>query len=460
MRVNRARVRTLREAQEAGGPVVYWMSRDQRARDNWALLFAQELALRRRQPLAVVFCLVPRFLGATMRHYGFMLGGLQDVEDVLRQKNIGFALVEGRPEDEIPSFVDAYDAGALVTDFDPLRIKRRWKARVAKTIRVPFHEVDAHNIVPCWVASPKQEYAARTFRPKLRRVIAEFLTPLPYLKKHPVPWPGKLKSVDWDRLVRGLKVDQTVHEVDWITPGEKAAKSALRRFLRDGITEYDDARNDPTQDGQSGLSPYLHFGQLSAQRVAVNVRDSDAPRRSKDAFLEELIVRRELSDNFCFYNTTYDSCSAFPDWAKKTLDKHRSDRRSYLYSRRECEEGRTHDELWNAAQMEMVSTGKMHGYMRMYWAKKILEWTESPEEAMKIAIHLNDRYELDGRDPNGYTGIAWSIGGVHDRAWNERPVYGKVRYMSYGGCASKFDVKEYIAGVNQRCGRSVRHTGG
>jgi deoxyribodipyrimidine photo-lyase len=203
-------------------------------------------------------------------------------------------------------------------------------------------------------------------------------------------------------------------------------------------------RNDPAKDGQSNLSPYMHFGHISAQRIALDVSMSDINKESREAFLEELIVRRELSDNFCFYNAHYDNFDGFPEWGKKTLNAHRKDKREYLYNIKQFENAETHDDLWNAAQIQMLKTGKMHGYMRMYWAKKILEWTESPEKAMEIAIYLNDRYELDGRDPNGYTGIAWSIGGLHDRAWNERPVFGKIRYMSYNGCKTKFDVIKYI----------------
>ena len=234
-------------------------------------------------------------------------------------------------------------------------------------------------------------------------------------------------------------------EVSWIKPGEGAAQRALRRFLREGLRSYDEARNDPTVDGQSNLSPFLHFGHISAQRVPLEVRDSDVVGEPRDAFLEERIVRRELSDNFCFYNEDYDRFEGFPTWAQTTLKQHGGDRREYTYTLGQFESAGTHDELWNAAQMEMAKTGKMHGYMRMYWAKKILEWTESPEEALKIAMFLNDKYELDGRDPNGYVGCAWSIGGVHDRAWFERPVFGKIRYMSYNGCRSKFDVDSYVA---------------
>jgi deoxyribodipyrimidine photo-lyase len=447
--VNKKRVRVLREGAEGEGPIAYWMSRDQRAEDNWALLHAQQLALLRKEPLLVVFCLVPTFLNATIRQYGFMLAGLREVQGALREKNIPFQLVCGPPEQMIPRFVSEHKLGVLVTDFDPLRIKRSWKEAIAGKIHIPFHEVDAHNIVPCWIASPKGEFAARTFRPKIRRVLAEFLEEFPKLKGHPFQWNGGAQEVDWRRMARSLEVNTSMTEIDWIAPGHKAAQEMLQHFLARKLGRYSERRNDPTQDGQSGLSPYLHFGQISAQRVALEVQKSDVDPTSKEAFLEELVVRRELSDNFCFYNGNYDSVDGFPSWAQATLEEHSRDERRYIYSLEQFEGAETHDELWNAAQMEMVKTGKMHGYMRMYWAKKILEWTETPADALRIAIYLNDRYELDGRDPNGYVGCAWSIGGVHDRPWPTRPVFGKIRYMSYQGCRSKFDVDSYIEKIRR-----------
>jgi deoxyribodipyrimidine photo-lyase len=442
--MNRKRVRILKEGKKKDSPVVYWMSRDQRVNDNWALLFSQEMALKNKAPLAVVFCLVPRFLGATKRQYGFMLKGLQEVEQDLAQMSIPFYLLTGSPKEEIPKYVAKYAIGALVTDFDPLRIKKGWKEGVSDKIGIPFYEVDAHNIVPCRIASPKQEYGAHTFRPKIKRALPEFLQDFPAPQKHPISQQGKIAETDWNSIMKTTQVDHSVLEVDWIKPGEKAAKQALREFLGNRLALYDELRNDPSKDGQSNLSPYLHFGHISAQRVALEVLKSDVNIKSQEAFLEELIVRRELSDNFCFYNPNYDSFDGFPDWAKRTLNEHRGDKREYIYSLERFEEAQTHDDLWNAAQKEMVHTGKMHGYMRMYWAKKILEWTESPEKALEIAIYLNDRYELDGRDPNGYVGIAWSIGGVHDRAWMDRKILGKIRYMSYNGCKSKFSVEDYI----------------
>lgn len=444
MGVNEKRIRVLSGDDPPKGPVVYWMSRDQRVNDNWALLYAQERALELKRPLLVVFCLVPSFLGATMRQYGFMIKGLEETEERLRGKNIPFLLLSGHPEEEIPRFVFREKVSVLVSDFDPLKIKRIWKTGVSGKITIPFIEVDAHNIVPCRVASDKMEYAAYTIRPKIRKLLREFLEPFPRIRKHPFQIKGKTGRVNWEKVRRSLDVDRSVPEISWIKPGEKAATSGLKKFISKKAGDYAKTRNDPTLDGQSGLSPWLHFGHLSAQRIALAILDSKVTRESREAFLEELIVRRELSDNFCLYNGHYDSFDGFPEWARKTLDKHQKDKREYIYDLKKFENAETHDPLWNAAQMEMVSTGKMHGYMRMYWAKKILEWSKSPEAALEIAIALNDRYELDGRDPNGYAGIAWSIGGVHDRAWGERPVFGKIRYMSYAGARSKFDVKAYI----------------
>jgi len=442
--VDPRRVRILKQGTIGSGPVVYWMSRDQRVDDNWALLFAQELALERKVSLAVVFCLAPSFLNATSRQYGFMLKGLQEVENRLAELNIPFFLLIGSPEQELPAFLAKHQISSLVTDFDPLRIKQQWKKEVAAHIKSRIYEVDARNIVPCWEASSKKEYAAYTLRPKIHRALPDFLKDFPPAQKNPFPWPRKVTGTDWDEAEISLKIDRSVPEVDWLLPGEKAATATLDRFLTTKLPAYGSKRNDPTKNAVSHLSPYLHFGQISAQRVALEVHKKRVKKESKDAFLEELIVRRELSDNFCFYNPDYDRFAGFPEWAQKTLNQHRDDQREYIYSLEQFEGGKTHDELWNAAQLEMVNTGKMHGYMRMYWAKKILEWTPSPEDALEIATLLNDKYELDGRDTNGYVGIAWSIGGVHDRAWKERPIFGKIRYMSYGGCKAKFKVKTYI----------------
>ena len=427
------------------GAVIYWMSRDQRVSDNWALLHAQSLALERQTPLAVVFTLADSFLGATLRQFGFMLRGLAHVSKLLQERGIPFILLRGNPPDEICRFIKGHAVGVLVTDFDPLHIKRSWHDQVARSVAIPCIEVDAHNIVPCRVASSRQEFGAYTLRPKIHRLLAGFLHSFPPVTKHPFPWPAPVKEFDLEATLSGIRVDRSVAEIDWLTPGEQGGRARLDGFIENGLAAYESERNDPCRQGQSGLSPWLHFGQLSAQRVALEVVRQLSTSPSSEAFLEELIVRRELADNFCLYNSSYDRVEGFPDWAQRTIAEHRHDLREYLYTPEQLETAQTHDPLWNAAQLTMVTRGTMQGYLRMYWAKKILEWSPSPEDAMASAIMLNDRYQLDGRDPNGYAGIAWSMGGVHDRAWGERPVFGKIRYMNYKGCLRKFDVAEYIS---------------
>ena len=433
----------------SSGPVAYWMSRDQRMADNWALLYAQQKAIEYGVPLLVCFTLVPDYLGATWRQYAFMLRGLRELADRLAAKSIPFILLSGDPVQTLPRWLDENDCGLLVADFNPLRPNRQWKEQVNREIRIPFHGVDAHNIIPCRTASPKQEYAARTIRPKIHRLLPKFLTEFPDLQKQPKAWSDTGAAPPWEQLRSTLRVDFSVDEISWLAPGERAAHNVLQEFLQHKLARYPSDRNDPSKGGVSQLSPYLHFGQISAQRIALAVQNAEAPTEAKEAFLEELIVRRELAENFCYYNPEYDSVAAFPTWAQDTLQAHRADRREYLYSLEPLENARTHDPAWNAAQIEMVKRGKMHGYMRMYWAKKVLEWTPAPAEALQTVIYLNDKYELDGRDPNGYTGAAWSIGGIHDRAWFERPIFGKVRYMNFNGLKSKFSIDAYIARVEK-----------
>ncbi len=453
-RVHPDRVRAQRPGPVGDGPVIYWMRRDQRVRDNWALLYAQDLALVHGRSLAVAFDLVPEYLGAARRQYAFMLAGLQQVARDLEAMSIPFLLVTGDPAREIPDLVVRSGAGAVVTDFHALRIGRRWDQAVAERLTVPMHLVDAHNVVPVWRASDKQEYAARTIRPKIQRLLPEFLTELPAPVAHPVPWTAAAPSPDWAAAARSLEAVDHGAPITWCEPGEAAAHAALDAFVTGRLDGYDKARNDPTLNGQSDLSPYLHFGQLAAQRAALAVARTDRGDH-RDAFLEELIVRRELSENYCHYNDDFDRYEGLPEWGRRTLEEHLHDERDQLYELEQFEAAATGDPLWNAAQTELVVRGKMHGYLRMYWAKKILEWTRDPGEALDVAITLNDRYSLDGRDPNGYVGCAWSVGGLHDRAWTERPVFGKIRYMNLNGCKRKFRVDRYVDAM----ARLVREVG-
>jgi len=442
------RITTIKKGTAGKGPVVYWMSREQRIDDNWALIYAIEQANKTKTSVIIVFNLVASFLEATARQYHFMLKGLKECEINSHDKQIPFYVLTGDPAENIPSFIETHQAGMLITDFDPLKVKRIWKEDVKEKITIPFYEVDGHNIVPCRVASGKQEFAAYTLRPKIQKKIKTFLTEFPGI---PVQENGKTSQPinDWNEIHHSLKVDTTVQEIDWLKPGSKEAIRVMETFIKEKLPYYGKLKNDPMKDVLSHLSPYLHFGQISAQRVVIEIIKSKLSDELTAGFMDEIIVRKELSDNYCFYNRDYDSLENIHSWAKKTLEDHREDEREYLYEMNELEQAKTHDPLWNAAQKEMVMTGKMHGYMRMYWAKKILEWSESPETALKTAIYLNDRYELDGRDPNGYAGCAWCIGGVHDRAWTERKVFGKIRYMNYNGAKRKFDVNGYIDRINR-----------
>ncbi|MGE4296771.1 MAG: deoxyribodipyrimidine photo-lyase [Desulfovibrionaceae bacterium] len=446
-RVHPDRLRLCREGPPPQGPVILWMSRDQRVHDNWALLHAQDVALAAHVPLEVVFCLAPAYPGATLRHYHFMLHGLREVREACLAHGIGFTLLPGHPPETLAAHAAARKAGAVVTDFDPLRLKRQWLDQACARLTVPVVEVDAHNIVPCRRASGKQEYAAATFRPKIHRLLPEFLTPFPPLLRHPFPAPASA-AVDWDAACAFARPDPGVGPVE-TRPGMVAGRAALDAFVAERLARYAAQRNDPNAHAQSGLSPYFHFGQLAPQRAALAAHEALERTAGTDAnalaFLEELIVRRELSDNFCLHNPAYDRLEGAADWARATLAAHSGDTRAAVYDTAAFEAGATHEALWNAAQTELVRSGGLHGYMRMYWAKKILEWSATPEEAVATAIRLNDRYALDGRDPNGYVGVLWSVAGVHDRAWAERPVYGKIRYMNERGCRRKFDVPAYVA---------------
>ncbi|XP_029472371.1 LOW QUALITY PROTEIN: deoxyribodipyrimidine photo-lyase-like [Rhinatrema bivittatum] len=453
---NKKRVRLISsnwDVKDDSQGIIYWMSRDQRVQDNWAFLYAQRLALKQNIPLHVCFCLEPTFLDSTIRQFGFMLKGLQEVVEECKELNIPFHLLIGYAKDVLPQFIIEHDIGGLVTDFSPLRVPLQWVQDVRENLprRVPFVQVDAHNIVPCWVASNKQEYAARTIRKKIHEQFPWFLTEFPALSKHPYNSKFTAMPVDWDACCASLQVDRSVREVDWATPGTAAGLSVLQSFIGERLKFFCTDRNDPNKAALSNLSPWFHFGQVSVQRAVLEVKKYRSKfRDSVDGFVEEAVIRRELADNFCFYNKNYDKVKGAYDWARKSLRDHVKDKRTHIYTLEQLEAGKTHDPLWNAAQLQMVQEGKMHGFLRMYWAKKILEWTSTPEIALKYSIYLNDRFELDGRDPNGYVGCMWSICGIHDQGWAERDVFGKIRFMNYAGCKRKFDVEQFERRYNSK----------
>ena len=428
--------------------VVYWMQRDQRVQDNYAMLYANALAMDSGLQLKVVFAL-EKDAEQTLRHYKFLLSGLKQVERECRDNhNLPFYLLHGSPSitEQLLDFCSVHKVAAVVTDFSPLRRLRSRTEEMAASLSIPLVLIDAHNIVPMWVASDKLEYGARTIRPKISRLLPEYLIDFPPLvTSYPSTAISNCPKVEWDEILSTLHCNRAVdlnEEID-CQPGAEEAQKMLKSFIESRLKDYGEKRNDPNCNAISHLSPYFNFGQLSVQRAVLTVRQAKKYPSSSDSFVEEAVVRRELSDNFCYYNLNYDNLNGAYPWARETLEKHANDAREFVYSFEQFEGALTHDKLWNAAQRQVVRTGKLHGFMRMYWAKKILEWSASHEEALSIAILLNDRYALDGTDPNGYVGVMWSIAGVHDQGWGERPVFGKIRFMNYAGCKRKFDVKAF-----------------
>jgi deoxyribodipyrimidine photo-lyase len=431
---------------QQGEYLLYWMQASQRVEENHALEYATKKANELDLPVLCVFCLTSEFAEASLRHYQFMIEGLNEVSRTLEDRKVGFAMVLGAPFERIPQLAEA--ASLVVVDRDYLRLQRQWRTQVAKQISCSLVQVETNVIVPIEEASNKEEYAAYTIRPKIQKLLDRYLvevethTPQRAFRDSLI---SDIEHFSPQDAFNQIEVDQDVKPVDWIQGGTDNAKSRLVHFIEKKLDHFDTKRNDPSEDFLSNMSPYLHFGQISPLFIALTVMETDSP--GAESYLEELIIRRELSMNFVYYNEHYDSLNCLPNWARTTLKTHADDERESVYSLEEFENAETHDAYWNAAQREMVKRGKMHGYMRMYWGKKILEWTDTPEKAHEIALHLNNKYEIDGRDPNGYTGVAWCFG-KHDRAWKERPIFGKVRYMNARGLERKFDIESYVKNVN------------
>lgn len=349
-----------------GDCVVYWMSRDQRAVDNFALVYAKGIADARGVPLRVVFNLVPRYSEATIRQYGFMVKGLQETEQMLRSLGIPMHLTMGNPVENIPAFVQNHGALCLVTDFSPIRVPLQWTTAVAAALdalpaaqRVPLVQIDAHNVVPCWVASPKLEYGARTIRSKITKLFPQYFVDIPATSPND-PALDALSgcpAIDWPAALASLQIDRSVPEVTWLTPGYTGATQTMQTFIDTRLKDYSDKRNDPNEHVASNLSPYYHFGQISPHRVAMTVKALRRNPSGTDAFLEESIIRRELADNFCYYNPRYDDLDSCYDWAKESLAAHAADERDHLYTREQFERAQTHDDLWNASQLQMVREG-------------------------------------------------------------------------------------------------------
>jgi deoxyribodipyrimidine photo-lyase len=417
------------------------MQASQRARYNHALEYAIEQAHTLSLPVGVLFCLTDDYPGANLRHYAFMLEGLRETADTLKARGISTLIVKGSPVMQVPRV--ARRAALVITDRGYLRHQREWRSAVAGQLSCPLIQVETDAVVPVEITSSKAEYTAATLRPKLGRVLLRYLVPVRQREPFAPPLEFEEESLDLsdiDTVLTDLHIDRSVGRVQTTQGGTAEAEQRLGTFLDEKLDDYERLRSNPAVSCSSGLSPYLHFGQISPLYVALMARDRGGA--GANAFLEELIIRRELSLNYVHYNRQYDGVQALPKWARDTLSAHEADPRPYLYDLDTLEHGATHDPYWNAAQTEMVRTGSMHNYMRMYWGKKILEWSPTSADAFERALYLNNRWQLDGRDPNSYAGVAWCFG-MHDRPWAERPVFGKVRYMNAAGLERKFPIRDY-----------------
>jgi deoxyribodipyrimidine photo-lyase len=436
-----------------GKCVVYWMQRAQRGVDNHAVNLGVAVANELGLPLVVYFAGISNFPHANLRHYSFLNRGLQDVEEDLAERNIGFVM-RTAPRESKERFLAEVKPAMVIGDENPMRVPESWRVELAKTVKVPFWTVDTDVVVPSKLIV-KAQYGAYTIRPRLYRLLPEYL----------VAYENPKASVAWKRprgleadsvhedMTKGWKdLDRTVGPVEAWVGGTHAALARLKLFTGRMLKDYEVQRNKPETDGTSAMSPYLHYGHIGPQTIALAVakaaKEDKGLESAKDSYFNELIAWRELAVNFVVYQHNYDDASCAEDWAQKTIAEHARDERERIYTRAQLEGAKTHDELWNAAQIQMVRHGWMHNYLRMYWAKKVLEWTPDVETAMKTCVYLNDKYFLDGRDPNGYAGIAWAIVGKFDRAWGSRPVFGKRRFMSGESTGRKFDSKKYIRQMN------------
>jgi deoxyribodipyrimidine photo-lyase len=443
------RVEALNNKQfnKEGKYIVYWMSHSHRANFNHSLEFAIDLSNDHRKPLLVYFPITDKYKYSNARYYKFMLDGVLEAKRSIEERGIKFIIEK---VDDIKQRVIEISKNtcALITDKAYLKYYRNLHKDIAKKLDIPVYEVESDVCVPVGIVSEKQEIYAFNFRKKINNLIKAHMLELK-------PRKAKINSVSLDFGIDEISLNNSLEILDILNidksfslspfvGGYSQARKHLEEFIEKKLHKYKDFTAHPELDYQSNLSPYLHFGQVSPIEVVLEILSKyEEDDENVDSFFNELIVWRELARNFCYYNPNYNQYEGIPDWAKKTLEEHKNDKREYIYTLEEFENAKTHDEYWNAAQLELLKTGKMHNYMRMYWCKKIIEWTEDPKQAFDIACYLNDKYELDGRDPNGYAGISWCFG-THDRPWKERKIFGKIRYMSGSGLESKFDIKKYV----------------
>lgn len=430
-----------------GSYVLYWMQASHRVVDNPALWYAVHQANRLNLPLVCCFVFTPEYPGASVRNCHFLLEGLFEVRQKCQEMGIGFRLMSGDPPSVVATL--SKNAALLVMDEGYLRPQQEWYSRTGGMVRCACVSIEANVMVPVRALSGKQEYSAATIRPKIFRQLPFFSDPIPTIRPRRKAPVGTDDDMPGETPGEFLNVFPSIggpFRSPYFKGGTNEALTRFQRFVSDHLDAYPEERNDPTKDGLSCMSPYLHFGQISPGFLTREAIAAASP--GTEPFIEELVVRRELAMNYAYYNPLYDQYEGIPAWAGRTLESHTKDKRPFLYSYSELDQAKTHDPYWNAAQEEMRVTGKMHGYMRMYWGKKIIEWSTDPKTAFSVAKSLNDRYEIDGRDPCGYTGVAWCFG-THDRPWRERAIFGTVRYMNDAGLKRKFAADGYVEKVRK-----------
>tara|TARA_B100001245_G_scaffold236510_1_gene227929 strand:+ start:3763 stop:5043 length:1281 start_codon:yes stop_codon:yes gene_type:complete len=426
MEIHEERIRFLndKQAKPEGQYVLYWMQQSQRAEWNQALEYAVQQSAEMDLGVLVVFGLMEDYPEVSLRHYAFMMEGLQEVASQLSERKIKFVLEKGSPEKVAVKYTK--DAALVVCDRGYLRHQKQWRKHVAEKSPVKVVQLECDLVVPVETVSDKEKYAARTIRSKIHEHWKNFR------QKVSIQKPGKrslslsFKGEDMDKATEWLadmNIAQTPGPVTGhFKGGTSEAKKRFRSWLENSYSRYDENRSQPHRDDVSFMSPYLHFGQISPLWILEQLKGRRGNNR--EAYEEELIVRRELAVNFVHYNADYDSFKCIQGWALETLEKHKSDERPKVFTKDQLENAETDDVYWNAAMRTMKETGYLHNHMRMYWGKQILLYTNTPQYAYKVALELNNKYFLDGRDCNSFANIVWLFG-KHDRAWAERAIWGK-----------------------------------
>ena len=395
--INSARIFEVNNKPVKKGCILYLCEREIRIKDNFALQFAVQKSRELNLPLKIIR---PKINYEYVPKQRFIDKQITQAQKIFHKLNFDFEIIEKSPFEIIKNV----NLALLIIDFNPI-LKRDY----LKDINCKIYEIDSHNIIPARFVSNKQEYNAATLRRKIYYNIAGFLT-----------------------------------EFENFTSAKIEADFILEDFIKNKLQYYAEFKNDLSKNAVSGLSKHLNLGFISSQRAALEIIKSDVSKENKEAFLEELIVRKELADNFCLYAENFKDFSSIPNWAKISLNNHKYDIKQYIYSIEKFENAQTHDTLWNAVQTQLLKEGTIHGYLRMYWAKKILEWTPSSDVALKISIYFNDKYAYDSPSANGYTGILWAIAGLHDRPFADYPVTGKIRRMTYNSIKRKYDLYDYL----------------